>query len=48
MQWIHVYVWGSSSLGHGFKKVSDKHNKDMRVVSIIGDSTFFHSGMTSL
>src|SRR5699024_2868616 len=28
--------------------VFEKDNNDMRVVSVIGDSTFFHSGMTSL
>ena len=43
-----ICMGASVSLGHGAEKVIDKYNKDMRVVSVIGDSTFFHSGMTSL
>ena len=43
-----ICMGASVSLGHGFKRVYDKYNKDTRVVSVIGDSTFFHSGMTSL
>src|SRR5690606_10166879 len=38
----------SVSLGHGMEKLINKYNDDRRVVSVIGDSTFFHSGMTSL
>lgn len=43
-----ICMGASISVGHGAKKVFDKFNEDMRVVSVIGDSTFFHSGMTSL
>lgn len=43
-----ICMGASVSLGHGAKKIFDKYNKEMRVVSVIGDSTFFHSGMTSL
>jgi indolepyruvate ferredoxin oxidoreductase alpha subunit len=43
-----ICMGASVSLGHGAKKIFDKYNEGMRVVSVIGDSTFFHSGMTSL
>lgn len=43
-----ICMGASVSLGHGAKQVIDKYNDEMRVVSVIGDSTFFHSGMTSL
>lgn len=33
------------SMAHGFNKVVDK---DERVVGVVGDSTFFHSGMTGI
>lgn len=38
----------SFSSGHGAAKVFEMAGSDMRVVSVLGDSTFFHSGMTSL
>lgn len=43
-----ICMGASVSLGHGFEKINKKYNKNKRVVSVIGDSTFFHSGMTSL
>lgn len=43
-----ICMGASVSLGHGMEKLIDKYNDDKRVVSVIGDSTFFHSGMTSL
>ncbi|MBZ2174884.1 indolepyruvate ferredoxin oxidoreductase subunit alpha [Schnuerera sp. xch1] len=43
-----ICMGASISVGHGAKKVFDKYNKDMRVVSVIGDSTFFHTGINSL
>ncbi|MBU5294360.1 indolepyruvate ferredoxin oxidoreductase subunit alpha [Anaerosalibacter bizertensis] len=43
-----ICMGASVSLGHGFEKINEKYNKNKRVVSVIGDSTFFHSGMTSL
>lgn len=40
---------GSISSGHGASQALKKAgNTDLRVVSVIGDSTFFHSGITSL
>lgn len=38
----------SISQGHGAAKAFSKTGSDERVVSVIGDSTFFHSGVTSL
>jgi indolepyruvate ferredoxin oxidoreductase alpha subunit len=43
-----VCMGASVSMAHGAKKVFEKNNDDKRVVATIGDSTFFHSGMTSL
>lgn len=39
---------GSISTGHGASKALAQEGSDMKVVSVIGDSTFFHSGITSL
>ena len=40
---------GSISSGHGASQALKKAgNTELRVVSVIGDSTFFHSGVTSL
>ena len=40
---------GSSiSGGHGAQKAFDMAGSNMRVVSVLGDSTFFHSGLNSL
>lgn len=39
---------GSISTGHGASTVLKKAGSDLKIVSVIGDSTFFHSGMTSL
>lgn len=36
------------SCGHGAQQVFDRMGCDMRVVSVIGDSTFFHTGVNSL
>lgn len=38
----------SISQGHGASKAFSKTGSDERVVSVIGDSTFFHSGVSSL
>lgn len=43
-----ICMGASISGGHGVAKAMDIKNNDMKVVSVIGDSTFFHSGMTSL
>lgn len=34
--------------GQGFEKVNNIENRDKKVFGIVGDSTFFHSGMTGL
>lgn len=39
---------GSISAGHGASMALKKSGSDMKVVAVIGDSTFFHSGVTSL
>jgi indolepyruvate ferredoxin oxidoreductase alpha subunit len=39
---------GSISTGHGAAKVFEKTGSQTKVVAVIGDSTFFHSGITSL
>lgn len=39
---------GSISTGHGASKALERIGSDMKVVSVLGDSTFFHSGITSL
>ncbi|XMB86519.1 indolepyruvate ferredoxin oxidoreductase subunit alpha [Mycoplasmatota bacterium WC44] len=48
MDWI-VCMGGSFSTGHGAQKVLNR-NKDneKRLVSVMGDSTFFHTGVNSL
>lgn len=38
----------SVSGGHGASKIFKRYDQDKRAVSVIGDSTFFHSGMTGL
>jgi len=43
-----ICMGASISAAHGAKKVFEKNNESKRVVATIGDSTFFHSGMTSL
>ncbi len=44
-----VCMGASISMGHGMDKVVGKNDDySQKVVSVIGDSTFFHSGMTSL
>jgi indolepyruvate ferredoxin oxidoreductase alpha subunit len=44
-----VFCMGASiSGGHGAAKACEVDGGEKRVVSVIGDSTFFHSGMTGL
>lgn len=43
-----ICMGASISMGHGAKKVFDKFNVEKKVVSVIGDSTFFHTGINSL
>ncbi|QAT42222.1 indolepyruvate ferredoxin oxidoreductase subunit alpha [Aminipila luticellarii] len=39
---------GSVSTGHGASTVLKRAGSDLKVAAVIGDSTFFHSGITSL
>lgn len=43
-----ICMGGSISMGHGAAKAFERNNVDKRVVSVIGDSTFFHTGVNSL
>jgi len=43
-----ICMGASISSAHGAKKMFERNNDDKRLVATIGDSTFFHSGMTSL
>ena len=43
-----ICMGASVSMGHGVQKISDRLGDATKVVAVIGDSTFFHSGMTSL
>ncbi|MCH3916838.1 MAG: indolepyruvate ferredoxin oxidoreductase subunit alpha [Spirochaetia bacterium] len=44
-----AFCMGSGfSAAHGMAKMFKKSGSDKRVVGIMGDSTFFHSGMTSM
>lgn len=44
-----ICMGGGFSIGHGAQKIfSMKKDEKMRVVSVLGDSTFLHSGITSL
>ncbi len=43
-----ICMGGSISAGHGAAMALKKNGSDMKVVSVIGDSTFFHTGVNSL
>ncbi len=43
-----ICMGASISAGHGASKAFERIGADTKVVSVIGDSTFFHSGVTSL
>lgn len=43
-----ICMGASISAGVGFKKAAEKAGRDSKVFGIIGDSTFFHSGITGL
>jgi len=43
-----VCMGAGISAAHGFAKVFEKTGRKTKVFGIVGDSTFFHSGMTSL
>ncbi len=43
-----ICMGASISAGHGVQKAFEKNNVDKKVFAVIGDSTFFHSGITGL
>jgi indolepyruvate ferredoxin oxidoreductase alpha subunit len=43
-----ICMGASISMGHGAQRVFDWFGEEMRNVSVIGDSTFFHTGVNSL
>lgn len=43
-----ICMGASISTGHGAAKVFDQAGSKWKVVAVLGDSTFFHSGITSL
>ena len=43
-----VCMGASISMGHGAQKAFEIKNEDLRTVAVIGDSTFFHTGINSL
>ncbi len=43
-----ICMGGSISSGHGAAQALKKNGSDMKVVAVIGDSTFFHTGVNSL
>lgn len=45
---IAICMGASFSLAHGIQQVLDMRNINKKCIGIMGDSTFFHSGMTSL
>jgi indolepyruvate ferredoxin oxidoreductase alpha subunit len=46
---LSVCMGASMSVGHGAQKIFNmKEDQNMRVVSVLGDSTFLHTGMNSL
>ena len=45
---FNICMGASFSTGHGAQIAFDIKNEDKRVVSVLGDSTFFHTGINSL
>lgn len=45
---FNICMGASISAGHGAQKAFDRMGSEMRVVSVLGDSTFFHTGINSL
>jgi len=43
-----ICMGASISSAHGAAKALEKNGSDLKVVSVIGDSTFFHTGVNSL
>ncbi len=45
---FNVCMGGAFGSGHGFQQVANKTDEPKRVVSIVGDSTFFHTAINGL
>ena len=45
---IALCMGGGFSVAHGAQKIFSQSGQQKRVIGIMGDSTFFHSGMTSM
>lgn len=45
---IAICMGAGFSIAHGIQKSLDMLHSDQRVIGLMGDSTFFHSGITSL
>jgi len=43
-----ICMGGGVGMGHGAQMVFNKFNENMRTVSIMGDSTFFHTGINGI
>jgi indolepyruvate ferredoxin oxidoreductase alpha subunit len=43
-----ICMGGAFSVGHGMQKAFDLSGQNKRVVGVMGDSTFFHTGINSL
>jgi len=43
-----ICMGGAFSIGHGFNRAMAKISGDLRAVGVLGDSTFFHTGINSL
>jgi len=43
-----ICMGASISVGHGFSKAAEVNGRKTKVFGVIGDSTFFHSGITGL
>lgn len=43
-----ICMGAAPSMGHGAQKVFNRFNENMRVVAVVGDSTFYHTAMNSL
>jgi len=43
-----ICMGGAPSIAHGAQKIFNKFQDKMRTVAVVGDSTFFHTGLNSL
>jgi indolepyruvate ferredoxin oxidoreductase alpha subunit len=45
---LSICMGASITVGHGAQKIFSRYDKPLRSIATIGDSTFFHSGITGL